>query len=171
MRIMDGPLDRTLDGAHAVCNACVMSKDKAGLDRILDESDAAVRAEISRLEVERTRVTARLDERIAKLRSVLPVGETLSLLNAPTAPATPMTRAPAKAPVSGARPRGERQMKIYEHILAHPEASYREIVVAVYGEYTELNYNSTRNAIASMKRNGWISGERGEWTVGKGVAA
>jgi hypothetical protein len=86
-------------------------------------------------------------------------------------PATPMTRAPAKEPVNGARPRGEIQAKIYEHILAHPEAGYREIVVAVYGEYTELKYNSTRNAIASMKRNGWISGERGEWVLGKGEDA
>jgi hypothetical protein len=146
----------------------VMTKDKAGLDRILDESDAAVRAEISRLEAERTRVTARLDDRIGKLRSVLPVGETLSLLNAPPAPSTPMTRAPVYAPVNGARPRGEIQAKIYEHIMANPKAGYREIVVAVYGEYTELNYNSTRNAIASMKKNDWISGERGEWFIGKG---
>ena len=146
-----------------------MAKDKTTLDRILDESAAKIRAEIVRVETEKKHVTACLDEWIAKLRSVLPVGETLPLLDVPQT--MPMTRAPAHAPVNGARPRGEIQVKIYEHLMAHPEAGYREIVEAVYGEYNESHYNSTRNAIAALKRNGWISGERGEWTVGKGVAA
>ena len=80
----------------------------------------------------------------------------------------PMTRAPAHAPVNGARPRGEIQVKIYEHLMAHPEAGYREIVEAVYGEYNEPHYNSTRNAIAALKKNGWVLGERGEWTLQEG---
>jgi len=146
-----------------------MSKDKATLAHILDESAANVRAEILRVETEKKHVTARLDEWIAKLRAVLPGGDALPSREIPKA--EPMTRSPANAPIApknGARPRGDIQVKIYEHLMAHPEAGYREIVEAVYGEYNEPHYNSTRNAIAALKKNGWVLGERGEWTLQEG---
>ena len=144
------------------------AKDKGASDRILDEAHAAVRSVIAKLKVERKNLVSRIDEQIKKLSATLPVGETLSLL----ASAEESTTAPAgdrtQVPIDGARPRGERQVKIYEYILTHPTAGYREIVEAVYGEYNEPHYNSTRNAIAALKKNGWVTGERGEWTLQEG---
>ncbi len=137
------------------------------LARILDQSDAAILGELNRLITERSRLVAPLDDRIAKLRSILSAQKTLPLIGM-SDPLPGNDHDLARAVIDEDdldRPRGEVQGQIYNYLLGHPEAGYAEIIDAVYGEVSPQNHNAARNAIASLKAAGWISGERGHWTI------
>jgi hypothetical protein len=140
-------------------------------ERILDQSDATILNELSRLELERKRLVSPLDDRIAKLRSILTTQKTLPL--AGTADDGDDDRDHASCPDSDepTRPRGEIQNRIYEFLLVKPDAGYSEIIDAVYGEISPQNHNAARNAIAALKAAGWISGERGHWTIERRVGS
>ena len=148
---------------------CIMTEQKAGVDLVLDESDAALRAELGRLESERKRMTARLDERISQIRSILKSSGMLPLFAGAAAKKQEQSAAEEQEP-NGDSPRGKKQKIIYEFLLKNPTAGYRELVRAVYGDYTESKYNSARNAVRTMKQDGWITGEPGEWKIAQAAA-
>lgn len=137
------------------------------LARILDQSDAAILGELNRLITERSRLVAPLDDRIAKLRSILSANKTLPLIGTEDAVSEVDSNRVISADYSDGpdRPRGEIQSLIYDYLIGHPEAGYAEIIDAVYGEVSPQNHNAARNAIAALKAGGWISGERGHWTI------
>jgi|ERR1019366_1805859 hypothetical protein len=134
-------------------------------ERILDQSDAAILGELSRLKAERKRLVEPLDERIAQLQSILSVQKTLPLTGTADIPDGDHDHASRSDEDELIRPRGEIQNRIYEFLLVHPGAGYAEIIDAVYGEMSPQNHNAARNAIAALKGAGWISGERGHWTI------
>ncbi len=67
-----------------------------------------------------------------------------------------------------ARPPGKTQRRIYETILGDPTTTYRGLCVAIFGEYTDLAYNNVRNCVRTMKKQHWMRGEPGSWTLGDG---
>ena len=144
----------------------IMTEQKIELDHVLDESDAALRTELGRLETKRKHMTARLDERIAQIRSILKTSGSLPLF-AGTA-SVKAGQSVAEENPNGEVPRGKKQKIIFEFLVKNPSAGYRELVGAAYGEYTESKYNSARNAVRTMKQEGWITGEPGEWKIAKG---
>jgi hypothetical protein len=133
-------------------------------DHILDESDAALRAELLRLEQERKRIVGRLDQRISRLRRIVeerdPMPLFAGIVNQPPEPSSSI-----EAESEERLPRGDTKRRIFEFLLANPNAGYPELVAAIWGEVTTRTHANARNAIAALKKDGWLSGERGHWKI------
>jgi hypothetical protein len=148
-------------------DSAIMAELKSGLDRILNESNAALRELLARLEAERERLTAPLDERISLIRSMLQVGERPSLEFPVRLPAESRTIAKRDRKDDGL-PRGQAQRRAYKFLQTHPNAGYRELAVGTSGKYDTSSYATIRNTVLKMKKGGWVTGTPGEWILGKG---
>jgi hypothetical protein len=137
-----------------------MSQQVLSPTRVLEESDATLRAELARLERERKQIVCSLDDRIARLRRLLDQSEPLfaNIVKPPEQTVVVETEIER-------RPRGEMQRKVFEFLLEHPTAGYREMVAAVWREVTPKTHANARNAIVSLRREGWVLGKPGNWQV------
>lgn len=144
-----------------------MAELKSGLDRILTESNIALRELLARLEAERERLMAPLDERISLIRSTLKGGGR-PLLELPNRNLAESGTLAKRDQEDDGLPRGQAQRRAYKFLQTHPKAGYRELAAGVAGRYDTSSYSRIRNLVLHMKRAGWISGTPGGWILGKG---
>jgi hypothetical protein len=129
-------------------------------DHSQDTLDAALRAELSRLENRRRQD----DARIAHIRSLLDP-KSLDVF-----PDIKPETAGAHDRGQSARPRGRAQRRLFVYLQQHPGAGYRELVDGVVGTYNKETYAKMRNTVRAMKGSHWLSGEPGKWVLGNGKA-
>jgi hypothetical protein len=76
------------------------------------------------------------------------------------------TKAEAEVAAAPTRKReSPRQDQVRALLNSKPDADYRDIVKALYGEYTKASVLNARSLISNMKREGQIIGEPGAWRV------